>query len=111
MEYLKSDDEMVKIRCTKDGIIIDVRTPTVLGPFGTEISVPYEKTTSDLRLVLLSINPEFSEDGSLKSIILDVVKPMEEVLFKKETKEKPSFVRDRTKQILAGLMGKKTEEK
>jgi hypothetical protein len=107
---LRSDDEMVKIRCTKDGIMIDVRTPTVLGPFGTEISVPYEKTASDLRLLLLSISPEFSEDGSLKSIVLDVVKPMDEVLFKRETKEKPSFVKDRTKQLLAGLTGKKNEK-
>jgi hypothetical protein len=96
---------MVKIKCTKDGVMIDVRTPTVLGAFGNEIVVPYEKTSSDLRLVLLSITPELSKDGSLKSIILDVVKPIEEVLLKKETKEKASFVKDKTKQILGALQG------
>ena len=102
---------MVKIKCSKEGVIIDARTPTILGSFGTEIMVSYDKTSSDLRLVLLSITPEFSEDGSLKSIILDVVKPIEDVLLKKETKEQPSFMKDKTKQILSILQGKKKDEK
>jgi hypothetical protein len=62
---------MVKIRCTRGGVEIEFQAPTVLGPKLSSIVVPYEEV-SRTKLILYSVKPEFSEDGSFRAIILDV---------------------------------------